>query len=203
MLGSDAGFMLRKPLRDLALPEWSAVIGTNMTATYLLARAAEAMLRVAPGSIVAIASTRAHMSDPDTESYSASKGGLVALTHALAVSLGPEVMANVVSPGWIDVRGEALRPIHHAPHPAGRVGRVEDVTAMVAWLPVAGERLRDRGGVRGGWRITASTSPTSSGSSAAKARRVADHIKRVGAMAASSSQRQSNRRAPGRTSPAR
>jgi NAD(P)-dependent dehydrogenase (short-subunit alcohol dehydrogenase family) len=161
------------------------------------------MLRVAPGSIVAIASTRAHMSDPDTESYSASKGGLVALTHALAVSLGPEVMANVVSPGWIDVRGEALRPIHHAPHPAGRVGRVEDVTAMVAWLPVAGERLRDRGGVRGGWRITASTSPTSSGSSAAKARRVADHIKRVGAMAASSSQRQSNRRAPGRTSPAR
>jgi NAD(P)-dependent dehydrogenase (short-subunit alcohol dehydrogenase family) len=131
---SNAGFMVRKPLRDLTLAEWSAVIGTNLTATFLLVRAAERMLRASRGSVVTIASTRAHMSEPDTESYSASKGGLVALTHALAVSLGPDVRANVVSPGWIDVRGEALRPEDHAQHPAGRVGRVEDVAAMVAWL---------------------------------------------------------------------
>ncbi len=133
-LVSNAGFMIRKPLRELALAEWSAVIATNLTATFLLVRAAESLLRAARGSVVTIASTRAHMSEPDTESYAASKGGLLALTHALAVSLGPEVRANVVSPGWIDVRGEALRPEDNAQHPAGRVGRVEDVAAMVAWL---------------------------------------------------------------------
>jgi NAD(P)-dependent dehydrogenase (short-subunit alcohol dehydrogenase family) len=133
-LVSNAGFMIRKPLRSLSLAEWLAVIGSNLTAAYLLARAAEAMLRAARGSIVTIASTRAHMSEPDTESYAASKGGLLALTHALAVSLGPDVRANIVSPGWIDVKGEDLRPEDHAQHPAGRVGRPGDVAAMVAWL---------------------------------------------------------------------
>jgi NAD(P)-dependent dehydrogenase (short-subunit alcohol dehydrogenase family) len=118
----------------LSLAEWSAVIGTNLTATFLLVRAAEAMLRAAKGAIVTIASTRAHMSEPHTESYSASKGGIVALTHALAISLGPDVRANVVSPGWIDVKDETLRPEDHAQHPAGRVGRPDDVAAMVAWL---------------------------------------------------------------------
>ena len=135
-LVSNAGFMVRKPLRELALAEWNAVLGTNLTATFLLVRAAEAMLRAAPGggAVVAIASTRARQSEPDTESYSASKGGLVALTHALAVSLGPDVRVNCISPGWIDTRGEALRPEDHAQHPAGRVGRPEDVAALTAWL---------------------------------------------------------------------
>jgi NAD(P)-dependent dehydrogenase (short-subunit alcohol dehydrogenase family) len=133
-LVSNAGFMIRKPLRDLALAEWSAVIATNLTATFLLAREAEAMLRAARGAVVTVASTRAHQSEPDTESYAASKGGLVALTHALAISLGPDVRVNCVSPGWIDTGGEALRPEDHAQHPAGRVGRPEDVAALVAWL---------------------------------------------------------------------
>jgi NAD(P)-dependent dehydrogenase (short-subunit alcohol dehydrogenase family) len=130
----NAGFMIRKPIGQLSLGEWQAVLGTNLTSAFLLVRAAEAMLRRARGAIVTIASTRAHQSEPDTESYSASKGGLLALTHALAVSLGPEVRANCVSPGWIDTRGEALRPEDHAQHPAGRVGRPEDVAALVAWL---------------------------------------------------------------------
>jgi NAD(P)-dependent dehydrogenase (short-subunit alcohol dehydrogenase family) len=136
----NAGFMVRKPLRDLTLAEWNGVLGTNLTSTFLLARAAEGMLRAARGAIVTIASTRAHQSEPDTESYSASKGGLLALTHALAVSLGPDVRANCVSPGWIDTRGEALRTADHAQHPAGRVGRPADVAALVAWLcgPEAG-----------------------------------------------------------------
>ena len=133
-LVSNAGIMVRKPLRDLTLAEWSAVIATNLTATFLLARAAERMLRASHGSITTIASTRAHMSEPDTESYAASKGGLLALTHALAVSLGPEIRVNVISPGWIDVGTDPLRPEDHAQHPAGRVGRVEDVAAMAAWL---------------------------------------------------------------------
>lgn len=133
-LVSNAGFMVRKPLRDLSLTEWSSVIGTNLTATFLLARAAEPLLRSARGSIVTIASTRARMSEPGTESYSASKGGLVALTHALAISLGPEVRANCISPGWIDVGHDPLRNEDHAQHPVGRVGRPDDVAALVAWL---------------------------------------------------------------------
>ena len=134
----NAGFMIRKPIRDLSLAEWNAVLATNLSSTFLLARAAEDLLRAAKGAVVTVASTRARQSEADTESYSASKGGLVALTHALAVSLGPDVRVNCVSPGWIDVAGEALRPEDHVQHPAGRVGRPEDVAALVAWL-VGGE----------------------------------------------------------------
>ena len=130
----NAGFMVRKPIRDLTLAEWSAVLATNLTSGFLLVRAAEDMLRAARGAVVTVASTRARQSEPDTESYSASKGGLVALTHALAVSLGPDVRVNCVSPGWIDVSGGALRPEDGAQHPAGRVGRPEDVAGLVAWL---------------------------------------------------------------------
>ena len=131
---SNAGRMVRKPLAELTLAEWSGVLATNLTALFLLARAGEAMLRAAKGGIVTVASTRAHMSEKDTESYSASKGGLVALTHALAVSLGPDVRVNCISPGWIDVRGEALSEADRAQHPVGRVGRPEDVAAMAAFL---------------------------------------------------------------------
>jgi NAD(P)-dependent dehydrogenase (short-subunit alcohol dehydrogenase family) len=136
----NAGFMIRKPLGALTLGEWNAVLATNLTSSFLLARAAEAMLRAARGAIVTIASTRAHMSEPDTESYAASKGGLVALTHALAVSLGPEVRVNCVSPGWILTKGPEPSAEEHRFHPAGRVGRPEDVAALVAWLlgPEAG-----------------------------------------------------------------
>ena len=130
----NAGFMIRKPIRELSLGEWNAVLGTNLTATFLLARAAEGLLRASRGSIVAIASTRARQSEPDTGSYAASKGGLVALTHALAVSLGSDVRVNCISPGWVETKGEALRPEDHAQHPAGRVGRPEDVAALAAWL---------------------------------------------------------------------
>jgi NAD(P)-dependent dehydrogenase (short-subunit alcohol dehydrogenase family) len=77
------------------------------------------------------------MSEPNTESYSASKGGLVALTHALAISLAPDVRVNCVSPGWIVVRrGEErkLRRKDHLQHPTGRVGKPEDIAEIVAFL---------------------------------------------------------------------
>lgn len=134
---SNAGVMVRKPLRHLTLAEWRKVIDTNLTATFLLARAAEKPLRAAKGAIVAIASTRALMSEPDTESYAASKGGLVALTHALAISLGPDVRVNCVSPGWIATTLEGttkLRRKDNTQHPAGRVGRGADIAAMAAYL---------------------------------------------------------------------
>jgi NAD(P)-dependent dehydrogenase (short-subunit alcohol dehydrogenase family) len=133
-LVSNAGIMIRKPIAELSPEEWSRVIATNLTATYLLVRAAEIMLRQAKGAVVTIASTRARMSEPHTESYAAAKGGLVALTHALAISLGPDVRVNVISPGWIDVREEQLRPEDHAQHPAGRVGKPDDVASLAAFL---------------------------------------------------------------------
>ncbi len=136
-LVSNAGIMVRKPMRALTLAEWRKVLDTNLTAAYLFARAAEKPLHAAGGAIVLIASTRALMSEPNTESYSASKGGLVALSHALAVSLGPDVRVNCVSPGWIVVRREEqakLRRKDHRQHPAGRVGRPEDIAEIVAFL---------------------------------------------------------------------
>lgn len=139
-LVSNAGIMIRKPLRALTLAEWHRVIDTNLTATFLLARAAEPALRKSRGAIVTIASTRATMSEPNTESYSASKGGVVALTHSIAVSLGPDVRVNCVSPGWIETKDyAALRRKDHAQHPAGRVGKPQDVAELVAWL-LDGER---------------------------------------------------------------
>ena len=137
---SNAGIMIRKPLHRLTLAEWRRVIDTNLTAAFLLARAAEKPLRRARGAIVTIASTRALMSEVETESYSASKGGLLALTHALAISLAPDVRVNCVSPGWIETKHYAdLRRKDHVQHPAGRVGRPEDVAEIVAWL-LDGER---------------------------------------------------------------
>lgn len=131
----NAGIMIRKPLRRLTLSEWHRVLDTNLTAAFLLARAAEKPLCKARGAIVTIASTRALMSEPDTEAYSASKGGLLALTHALAISLAPDVRVNCVSPGWIETKDYAgLRRKDHKQHPAGRVGRPEDVAEVVNWL---------------------------------------------------------------------
>jgi NAD(P)-dependent dehydrogenase (short-subunit alcohol dehydrogenase family) len=133
-LVSNAGYGIRRPLGKLTLAEWNAVLATNLTATFLLARAAEKLLRAARGAIVTIASTRARMSEPDTFPYTASKGGLAALTHALAVSLGPDVRANCILPGWINTKGEALTDADKTQHPVGRVGTPEDVAALVSYL---------------------------------------------------------------------
>jgi NAD(P)-dependent dehydrogenase (short-subunit alcohol dehydrogenase family) len=132
---SNAGVGGFGPLDATTLEKWNRVLATNLTATFLLARAAAADLRKARGVIVTIASTRAHMSEPDTLAYSASKGGLVALTHALAMTLAPEVRVNCVSPGWIDTgKHGPLKPGDHTQHPVGRVGRPQDIAAAVAYL---------------------------------------------------------------------
>jgi NAD(P)-dependent dehydrogenase (short-subunit alcohol dehydrogenase family) len=142
-LVNNAGINIVKPLPELTLDEWRRVIDTNLTGTILTAKYAAPALKAREGAIVNIASTRALMSEPNTESYAASKGGIVALTHALAASLAPDVRVNCISPGWIDVsswkkgarRKQAeLRPEDHAQHLAGRVGRPEDIAALVAYL---------------------------------------------------------------------
>jgi NAD(P)-dependent dehydrogenase (short-subunit alcohol dehydrogenase family) len=89
------------------------------------------------GSIVNMASTRAFMSEPNSEAYAASKGGLVALTHALAVSLGPKIRVNAIAPGWI-TNETNLSEEDEAQHPAGRVGRPKDIADTVLYLAGAG-----------------------------------------------------------------
>lgn len=125
---------MRAPLRELSLEQWDQVFAVNLRGAFPCTRLTADLLRSARGAIVNIASTRALMSEPDTEAYAASKGGLVALSHALAISLGPEVRVNCVSPGWIETRGEDLSEQDHRQHPVGRVGRPEDVAELVAYL---------------------------------------------------------------------
>lgn len=140
---NNAAIMVEKSLDKLTLDEWNRVISTNLTGAFLCAKHTTPHLAVQKGSIINICSTRAYQSQPDTFAYSASKGGILALTHALAVSLGPDVRVNAISPGWIDVsalkkkakaKSEELRPEDHAQHPAGRVGQADDIARMILFL---------------------------------------------------------------------
>ena len=89
----------------------------------------------APGAaIVNISSSRDRMSQPQTESYTAAKGGISALTHALAVSLAGRVRVNSISPGWIDTSCTAYEGPDALQHPAGRVGDPMDIANMVLYL---------------------------------------------------------------------
>lgn len=86
------------------------------------------------GAIVNISSSRDRMSQPQTESYTAAKGGISALTHALAVSLGGKVRVNSISPGWIDTAYTEYTGADAAQHPAGRVGNPLVIANMVLYL---------------------------------------------------------------------
>ena len=142
-LVNNAGFGIWKAVETLTLEEWNRVLTTNLTSMFLTAKHAAPHLRAARGAMVNIASTRALQSERNGEAYAASKGGVVALTHALAVSLGPEVRVNAICPGWIEVRDRQMAarcqtPVHseadRQQHLVGRVGTPEDVAALVAFL---------------------------------------------------------------------
>ena len=104
-LVNNAAISKNKPITELTLDEWQKVIGTNLTGAFLCSKYALPYLKETKGCIINMASTRAFQSEPDTEAYSASKGGIFALTHALAMSAVPDVRVNCISPGWIDVSG--------------------------------------------------------------------------------------------------
>jgi NAD(P)-dependent dehydrogenase (short-subunit alcohol dehydrogenase family) len=112
--------------------QWNRKIAVNLTGVFLMTKHCTPHLRKTKGAIVNIASTRALQSERNTEAYAATKGGVVALTHALAVSLGPRVRVNCISPGWI--AKTKLSRKDHAQHPAGRAGRPEDVGTLIAFL---------------------------------------------------------------------
>lgn len=136
------------PLEDLTLARWQAVVDASLTAAFLCTREALPLLRAVPdASVVNMSSTRAHQSEPDTFAYAAAKGGITALTHAMAVSLGPGIRVNAVLPGWIETgawqtAGKRREPKHRRvdreQHPVGRVGEVGDIARAVEWLAGAG-----------------------------------------------------------------
>jgi len=137
VLINNAGLGITKSIDDLTIDEWDYVINANLRGTFVCAREASKIMRKnGGGSIVNIASTRALMSEADTFPYSASKGGIVSLTHSLAVSLGQyKIRVNAISPGWIETgEYEKLREIDHAQHPAGRVGKPEDIVKACFYL---------------------------------------------------------------------
>ena len=130
-------------LAELTLARWNEYLATNLTGAFLCSKHALAPLTESRGAIVHIASTRALQSEPHTEAYAATKGGLVALTHAMAVSAGPAVRVNAILPGWIatdDWRKPAARRAtrlsrqDHAQHPVGRAGTPADIGDMAVYL---------------------------------------------------------------------
>lgn len=140
---NNAAISINKPITELTLTEWQQVMNTNMTGTFLCSKYALPYLKQAKGCIINMASTRAFQSEPDTEAYSASKGGIFAFTHALAMSAAPHVRVNCISPGWIDVSGVKkeslahqieLSQTDHEQHPAGRVGNAEDIARTILFL---------------------------------------------------------------------
>jgi NAD(P)-dependent dehydrogenase (short-subunit alcohol dehydrogenase family) len=143
LLVNNAAIHANKPISQLEISEFRRVIDVNLTGSFICAKTCEEELRKTKGSIINICSTRAFQSEANTEAYSASKGGIFALTHSLAVSLGPEIRVNCISPGWIDVsavrksqtaKQEPLSEADHKQHPAGRVGVAEDIARMVLFL---------------------------------------------------------------------
>lgn len=135
---NNAGVSRWKSPLELSVDEWDDVMNTNVRSCFLAAReAARIMKRKGiAGAVVNIASTRALMSEPNSEAYAASKGAIVALPHALAVSLGPDhIRVNCISPGWIETQDyDSLKPVDHEQHPAGRVGKPEDIAKACIYL---------------------------------------------------------------------
>lgn len=105
------------------------------------------------GAVVNISSTRAAMSQADTESYSAAKGGILSLTHAMAVSLAGRVRVNCISPGWIDTTEGDLSEEDKQQHPVKRIGKPEDITRLAMFLCgedsgfITGENITADGGM--------------------------------------------------------
>ena len=113
--------------------EFSYALAVGVTAPFYLSKLFAP--HFAPGgSILNISSSRDRMSQPQTESYTAAKGGIAALTHALAVSLGPKIRVNSISPGWIDTNYTVYEGPDALQQPAGRVGNPMDIANMALFL---------------------------------------------------------------------
>ncbi|GIP25985.1 putative oxidoreductase [Paenibacillus sp. J23TS9] len=138
VLINNAGVSRWKSPYELSVDEWDDILNTNVRSCFLATREAALYMKKngGTGAVVNMASTRALMSEPDTEAYAASKGAIVALTHAMAVSLGSDgIRVNCISPGWIETQNyESLKKTDHEQHPAGRVGKPDDIARACLYL---------------------------------------------------------------------
>ncbi len=146
-LVNNAGFMFEKTLEQMQLDDWNQMLAVNLTAPAFLSRALLPLLRAAAaGSIINIGSIEGLAANPEHAAYCASKGGVHALTKAMAIDLGRDnIRVNAIAPGWIrsDLSDDYINAQHdpesawedlYKMHPAGRVGEPEDVGRLAAYL---------------------------------------------------------------------
>ena len=158
---------LMKGLAECSYEEFQYALSVGVTAPFYLVKLFAP--HFAEGAaIVNISSSRDRMSQPQTESYTAAKGGIAALTHALAVSLAGKVRVNSISPGWIDTQYTVYEGSDAVQQPAGRVGNPLDIANMVLYLCsdkagfITGENICIDGGMTrqmiyhgdNGWRLS-------------------------------------------------
>jgi NAD(P)-dependent dehydrogenase (short-subunit alcohol dehydrogenase family) len=143
---------LMKGIDECSYEEFQYAMSVGVTAPFYLVKLLKN--RLAEGaSIINISSSRDRMSQPQTESYTAAKGGIAALTHALAVSLAGQARVNSISPGWIDTAYTIYEGPDAAQQPAGRVGNPMDIANMVLFLSsdkagfITGENICIDGGM--------------------------------------------------------
>lgn len=136
VLINNAGISEFKSLWEVKEDDWNRVLDTNLKSVFICSREAARFMTEDIRSIVNMASSRAFMSEPDTELYSASKGGIYALTHSLAASLSDRgIRVNSIAPGWIHTGDAAdLRDVDHQQHWSGRVGEPSDIARACVFL---------------------------------------------------------------------
>ncbi|MBE6848491.1 MAG: SDR family oxidoreductase [Ruminococcus sp.] len=157
---------LMKGIDECSYEEFQYALAVGVTAPFYLAKLFQPYFSQG-ASIINISSSRDRMSQPQTESYTAAKGGIAALTHALAVSLAGTVRVNSISPGWIDTAYSVYEGADAVQQPCGRVGNPLDIANMVLFLCsdkagfITGENICIDGGMTkqmiyhgdNGWRL--------------------------------------------------
>jgi len=138
ILINNAGLSKWKSPYELTVDEWDIVLNTNLRSVMFASREAAKVMKAngKGGKIVNMASTRAFMSEENSEAYAATKGGIVALTHALAASFSQDrIQVNAISPGWIETKDyDSLREIDHSQHFSKRVGKPSDIAKACLYL---------------------------------------------------------------------
>ena len=124
---------LSKGINECSYEEFSYALAVGVTAPFYLSKLFMPYFNEG-GCIINISSSRDRMSQPQTESYTASKGGINALTHALAMSLAHKVRVNSISPGWINTSNDEYYGADIVQHPAGKIGNPTDIANMVLFL---------------------------------------------------------------------
>ena len=153
VLINNAGQSAFKSIWDVTEDDWLSIISSNLSSVFYCSR--EAAQYMSGGSIVNMCSTRATMSESDTEAYATSKGGIHALTHSLAVTLSERnITVNAISPGWIATENyDELRDVDHHQHLSNRVGKPSDIARACLFLTdplntfITGENLVVDGGM--------------------------------------------------------